>query len=64
MMGAVLSTRVTLKEQLVELPARSVAVMVTTVTPAPFNIVPAIGDCVFIIDPTGVQSSVALADPR
>ena len=61
--GSVLSILFTLKEHEVLLPARSVTVSVIVVVPIPATGVPAAGDCVFTIDPAGVQLSVIVASP-
>jgi len=56
--GAMLSTFVTLKVQLLLFPAVSVAVKVIVVVPVPETTVPAAGDCVTVIDPDEVQLSL------
>ena len=58
MVGAVLSTRFTLKVHEVLLPLASVAVSVTTVVPTPETEVPETGDCVIV---TAEQLSDELA---
>ena len=60
MFGSVVSTTVTFTLQVSVLPAASVAVIVTAVTPSPI-VVPAVGDCVIVGDP--VQLSVAVTLP-
>ena len=57
--GNVLSVTVNVVVQFVAFPAASVAVKVTVVTPV-VTVVPATGDCVFVIVPVPVQLSVAV----
>ena len=59
MVGAVASLTVKVLEQVLKLPAASVTVIVTVVTPVPTT-VPSAGDCVITSDPDGVQLSVAV----
>ena len=64
MVGIVVSTLFTFSVQLLELPAASVAVSVTTVTPTPLTADPTAGDCVITIEPDAVQLSLLVARPR
>ena len=58
-MGAVASLTVKVLVQVLELPAASVTVIVTVVTPVPTS-VPAVGDWVIISEAAAVQLSVAV----
>ena len=55
--GSVVSSGITSNEHDVAFPFASVAVIVTVVVPV--IIVPATGDCTIVIEPPGVQLSVA-----
>jgi hypothetical protein len=58
MLGGVVSTLFTGKEQLEEFPAASVTVIVTVVLPTPDTEVPGIGNCVTTREPVDVQLSL------
>jgi hypothetical protein len=60
MVGAIISDRVKLKEQVPTLLAPSVAVIVMSVIPVPVRIVPAAGVCVTTIEPVAVQLSLTV----
>ena len=55
--GLILSTLVTLKEQLATLPAASVAIIVMVTVPVPDTEVPAAGDCTSVIAAAALQLS-------
>ena len=61
MVGSVVSKRLTVKVQVEEFPAASVAVSVMVVEPTPETEEPIAGDCVTTIEAEGVQLSLTVA---
>ena len=64
MAGAVLSILFTLNVHDEKFELASVAVSVIVVVPVPETVVPAMGDCVTVIDPVAVQLSLFVASER